>query len=200
MPADRAEALLQHEVGTHLVTYYNGSAQPLRLLRVGLAAYDGLQEGLAVLSEYLVNGLGGSRLRTLAARVVATDSLIRGETFAGTFSQLVEHHGFEPRAAFTIVLRVYRGGGLTKDAVYLRGLVEILAYIGKGGDLSPLFVGKIAADHLPVVRELLLQGVLREPVLRPRYMEDSTCIQRLEKLNANSSVLDLLDGHRRKEN
>jgi hypothetical protein len=88
---------------------------------------------------------------------------------------------------------------LTKDAVYLRGLVEILAYIGKGGDLSPLFVGKIAADHIPIVRELRLQGVLREPVLRPRYMEDANCIQRLEKLNANPSVLDLLDGHHRKE-
>ncbi|MDA1055752.1 MAG: flavohemoglobin expression-modulating QEGLA motif protein [Planctomycetota bacterium] len=197
--ARRGEALLQHEVGTHLVTYYNGAAQPLRLLRVGLAGYDGLQEGLAVLSEYLVGGLSGARMRTLAARVVATDSMIRGEPFASTFSQLVEQHGFEQRSAYTIVLRVYRGGGLTKDAVYLRGLVEILEYIGKGGDLSPLFVGKLAADHIPVVRELLLRGVLREPLLRPRYMEDAACVGRLERLDSHSTVLDLLAGQSKKE-
>ena len=69
----RAEALLQHEVGTHLVTYFNGSSQPLRLLQVGLSGYDALQEGLAVLSEYLVGGLSEARMRTLAARVIAVD-------------------------------------------------------------------------------------------------------------------------------
>lgn len=191
--ARRAEALLQHEIGTHLVTYYNGAAQPLRLLRVGLAGYDGLQEGLAVLSEFLVGGLGVGRMRTLGARVVAVDSMVRGESFANTFSQLVDQYRFEPRIAYTIVLRVYRGGGLTKDAVYLRGLVQILEYIGEGGDLSPLFIGKLAADHIPVVRELLLRGVLRAPVLRPRYMEDPACLAQLEKLHRSSSVLNLLD-------
>ena len=73
---DRVDALIQHEVGTHLVTYYNGQAQPLRLLKVGLAGYDGLQEGLAVLSEYLVGGLSRGRMRTLAGRVVAADRMV----------------------------------------------------------------------------------------------------------------------------
>lgn len=195
----RAGALLQHEIGTHLVTYYNGAGQPLRLLRVGLAGYDGLQEGLAVLSEYLVGGLSVTRMKTLGARVVAADSMIRGEPFTNTFNQLVDQFGFEPRTAFTIVLRVYRGGGLTKDAVYLRGLVEILEFIGKGGDLSPLFIGKLAADHIPVVRELLMRGVLRKPVLQPRYMKDAACLARLETLDRNSTVLDLLDWQRNKE-
>jgi uncharacterized protein (TIGR02421 family) len=171
----------------------------LRLLKVGLAGYDGLQEGLAVLSEYLAGGLSPARMRTLAARVVATDAMIRGESFSSAFSQLVDQYCFEARTAYTIVLRIYRGGGFTKDAVYLRGLVEILAFIGKGGDLSPLFVGKLAADHIPVVRELLLRGVLRPPVLRPRYMEDPDSIARLKKLNSNSTVLDLLDGPPAKE-
>ena len=197
--ARRVEALLQHEIGTHLVTYYNGSAQPLRLLRVGLAGYDGLQEGLAVLSEYLVGGLSAARMRTLAVRVVATNTMIRGESFVNTFSQLVDQYGFEPRNAYTITLRVYRGGGLTKDAMYLHGLVGILEYIGKGGDLSPLFIGKLAADHIPVVRELLLRGVLRAPVLQPRYMRDAACIRRLERLHGDSSVLNLLDERDTKE-
>lgn len=196
----RVEALLQHEIGTHLVTYYNGATQPLRLLKVGLAGYDGLQEGLAVLSEYLVDGLSIARVRTLAARVIATESMIRGEPFASTFSQLVDRYGFEKRTAYTIVLRVHRGGGLTKDAVYLRGLVEILQYIGKGGDLSSLLVGKLAAEHLPVVRELVLRGVLRKPALCPRYMEDPACIRRLDELQRNVTVLDLLSQQNGKDN
>jgi hypothetical protein len=68
IPVQRVQALLQHEVGTHLVTYYNGAQQPLGLLRVGLAGYDGLQEGLAVLSEHLIGGLNLTRLRLLAPR------------------------------------------------------------------------------------------------------------------------------------
>jgi len=53
IPAARADALIQHEIGTHVVTFHNGSQQRLRLLHVGLPGYDELQEGLAVLAEYL---------------------------------------------------------------------------------------------------------------------------------------------------
>ena len=161
--AGRAEALLQHEVGTHLVTYFNGASQPLRLLKVGLAGYDGLQEGLAVLSEYLVGGLSQSRMRTLAARVVATDQLVRGVPLVEVFRMLTEQAGFEPRTAFTIAVRVYRAGGLTKDAVYLKGLVEIFQYLRDGGEMEPLLVGKMAVDHIPIIRELLFRGVLHPP-------------------------------------
>ncbi len=44
--ADRANALLQHEVGTHLVTQVNGSAQQITCLGGGLAGYDETQEGV----------------------------------------------------------------------------------------------------------------------------------------------------------
>jgi hypothetical protein len=37
MTRHRIEALLSHEIGVHLVTYFNGSAQGLRLFRLGLA-------------------------------------------------------------------------------------------------------------------------------------------------------------------
>ncbi len=191
--ASRVEALLQHEVGTHLVTYYNGQSQPLRLLKVGLAGYDGLQEGLAVLSEYLVGGLSSGRMRMLAARVVATDQMIRGVPFCDAFQELVDKHAFDPRAAYTTTLRVFRGGGLTKDAVYLRGLVEILQYIAKGGDLEPLLVGKLAADHIPIVRELLLRGVLRGPLLRPRFLEHPLASERIARLRGGCTVLDLTE-------
>lgn len=188
----RADALLQHEVGTHLVTYFNGAAQPLRLLQVGLAGYDALQEGIAVLAEYLVGGLNAARLRTLAARVIATDELVRGTPFPQVFSQLVEEFGFEKRTAYTITLRVFRGGGLTKDSLYLQGLVEILDYLGAGGDLEPLLVGKIAVEHISIVRELLLCGVLRTPPLRPKYLDSPAAVERLQKIHSKTTVLDLI--------
>ena len=193
VPARRAEALLQHEVGTHLLTYYNGQSQPLRLLKVGLAGCDALQEGLAVLSEYLVGGLSRGRMRTLAARVIAADQMIHGTPLTESFRILVEQYAFDPHTAYTIALRVYRGGGLTKDAVYLRGLVEILDYVARGGELSPLYVGKLAADHIPVIRELLLRRVLSPPPLRPRYLDDPYAIVRLERLRRGCSVIELLD-------
>ena len=194
IPERRADALLQHEVGTHLVTHHNGAAQPLRLLRVGLAGYDALQEGLGVLSEYLVGGLSRGRMRTLAARVVAADLLVRQEPFPAVFERLVEDFAFEPRVAYTIVLRVFRGGGLTKDALYLRGLGEVIQYVGKGGGLEPLLLGKVAMTHVPVVRELLLRGVLRPPLLRPRYLDRPDVAARLAAITPGTTVLDLIDG------
>ncbi len=192
----RANALLQHEVGTHLVTYYNAAAQPLRLLQVGLAGYDVLQEGLAVLAEYLVGGLSEARMRTLAARVIAADQMVRGTSFPDVFELLVDEYQFEPRTAYTITLRVFRGGGLTKDALYLRGLVEILEYLGRGGDLEPLLVGKIAVEHVPIMEELLHSGVLRSPPLKPKYLETAETQRRLEGISSRTTVLDLIEKER----
>jgi uncharacterized protein (TIGR02421 family) len=196
IPESRVEALVQHEVGTHVLTYQNGKAQRLKLLRTGLAGYDSLQEGLAVLSEYLVGGLSRPRLRLLAGRVVAAGCLLDGAPFIETFRTL-QSHGFPNRTAFTITVRTHRSGGLTKDAVYLRGLRQILEYLGGGGDLKPLFVGKIGAGHIPFVNELTWRGVLVEPPIVPRYMSRSDSIEKLARLKEGVSVTDLIEGGRR---
>ncbi len=193
IPASRVEALVQHEVGTHILTYYNGRAQKFRLLHTGLAGYDPLQEGLAVLSEYLVGGLSRPRLRLLAGRVVAARSVLEGATFIETFRQLRNTHGFANRTAYTVTLRIHRSGGLTKDAVYLRGLRQILDYIADGGSLEPLFTGKIAIQHIPIVNELRWRGVLVPPPLAPRYMKQMDSQLRLERLRQGMSVVDLLE-------
>jgi uncharacterized protein (TIGR02421 family) len=193
IPPARAEALLQHEVGTHCLTYHNAYAQPLKQLRTGLAGYDGLQEGMAVLAEYLVGGLSRPRLRLLAARVVGIHYMIHGARFTETLRLLRDEYDFPTRTAFTIVTRIYRGGGLTKDAVYLRGLVEILEYLKHGGELEPLFVGKLAVDHVPMVEELLHRQVLQPPPLRPRYMENPDVHDRLSRLARGMTVIDLVN-------
>lgn len=192
IPASRVTALLQHEVGTHLVTHYNGQAQPFRQLDCGLAGYDQLQEGLAVLSEYLAGGLDQPRIRTLAARVLAAKSLLDGARFVDTYRLLASEHAFPQRQAYTIAMRVYRGGGLTKDLVYLQGLITILKYLQDGGDIEPLIVGKLGADHIPIIQELTYRRVLHSPPLRPRYFEWPGMADALAQLRHGIGVSQLI--------
>jgi uncharacterized protein (TIGR02421 family) len=191
MPKPQAEALLQHEVGTHLVTYFNGRAQKLSQLSGGLADYEQLQEGLAVLAEYLVGGLTPGRMRTLAARVVGAKILIDGGTFIDCF-RLLCRYGFRRRVAFNITVRLYRGGGLTKDCIYLRGLNDVLKYLRDGGELLPLFVGKISTRQIPVIAELLSRKVVSPPRLTPRYLTRKDCRARLKELRQGVAVHELL--------
>jgi hypothetical protein len=136
-------------------------------------------------------------LRLLAARVLAVQQMLDGASFQEVFHGLDREHFFERRIAFTIAMRVFRGGGLTKDLIYLRGLDELLAYLGRGGDIEPLLVGKLSPDHIGMVKELQWRKVLREAPLRPRYLEDPEALERLEEVRKGSSVLDLIDGGER---
>jgi uncharacterized protein (TIGR02421 family) len=192
VPHRRVDALLQHEIGTHLVTRYNGHQQPFQQLEVGLAGYDGFQEGLAVLAEYLVGGLSRYRMRVLAARVLAAHYLLDGASFIDTFRVLNRNLVFSQRTAYTIAMRIYRGGGLTKDAVYLRGLLQILRYLREGGELEPLYVGKVASAHLPLIYELRHREILKPPSLRPRYLESAEAQRKIERLRGGMKLLELL--------
>jgi hypothetical protein len=131
-------------------------------------------------------------MRQLAARVVAAKHLVDGASFIETFRLLDRHYDFSQRSAYTITMRVYRGGGLTKDAVYLRGLQTILRYLSSGGDIEPLFVGKMASEHIPIINELQFRKVLQHAPLRPRYMSDERALKRLEYVRQGLTVVDLL--------
>lgn len=192
IPEGRVDALLQHEIGTHILTYVNGKAQPFQQLYAGLAGYDELQEGIAVLSEYLIGGLTSTRLRLLAGRVKAASNLIDGATFIDTFRELNKKFDFAQRIAYIITARIYRGGGLTKDAVYLRGLMNIIKYFANGGDLEPLLIGKISSNHVPIIKELQSRKILRPLTLRPRYLENPEALNKLSELKNGISVLDLI--------
>ncbi len=191
VPAHRVDALIQHELGTHVVTYANGRAQPLRVLAAGLAGYEALQEGLATFVEYLVGGLDADRLRLIAARVVAVRRLVEGVPFPTVVAELADQYGMQLRTAFTIAVRVFRGGGLTKDAIYLRGLIQLLAYLRAGHTLEPLLVGKLALEQVGLVEELLRRGILVAPVLSPRWLTDPAARARL----AEATKLRVSDLH-----
>ncbi len=194
VPENRVRPLIAHEVGVHVLTYWNAVNQPLKLLSNGLAGYDEFQEGLAVLSEYLVGGLTAPRLRLLAGRVVAARYLEDGASFIESYRLLNQTHDFNQRTAYQIAMRVYRGGGLTKDHVYLRGLISILDYFQNGGDLEPLLVGKIARIHIPIIRELTHRKVLKPPTLRPSFLEDEEARKRLAHLYEINNLSQMVSG------
>jgi uncharacterized protein (TIGR02421 family) len=188
LPAYRLEALIQHEIGTHVLTHHNGRRQPLAIFASGLAGYEELQEGLAVLAEHLAGGLSVARLRLLAGRVAAARAKLDDATFVETWRLLHDRHGFSGRTAFLTTMRAYRGGGSLKDVIYLRGVARLLEHLRGGGALEPLYVGKIALGHVALVRELLEREILLPPALLPRILGDPAASARLARLRAGVEV------------
>lgn len=190
--ANRCDALIQHEVATHILTYCNGKSQPLKQMYEGFAGYDQLQEGLAVIAEYLVGGLTVNRLRLLAGRVIAVHSMLKDADYIKTFNLMKNEYAFDERTAYTMTMRVYRGGGLTKDAAYFAGLIDLLAYLKNGGKLEPLYTGKFNVTHIDLIEELLYRDVLRQPEL-PRFLERDSVKIRLKKLREGISITELIN-------
>ena len=186
----RVQALLQHEIGTHLLTYFNGRRQPIQQFFAGLAGCEAFQEGVAVLAEYLVGGLTNLRMRTLAARVIATDMMVRGKSFVETFQRLIDEYSFSQRSAFTIATRIFRAGGTTKDAIYLRAFRDLLRQLDSIDDrqFERIFVGKIAAVHLMAVEDLMTRDLVKPPCLLPRYLHDERARELLKQCRGKSAV------------
>lgn len=189
----RLQATLAHEIGTHIVTYHNGRQQPFQQLYAGMAGYEPLQEGLAVLSEYLAGQLDVTRLRQLAGRVISVHMIASGADFMETFRCLHREYGFGGRSAFMMAMRTFRGGGYTKDAIYLQGLVEVLDYLAKGKELQTLYLGKIAREYIPLIEELSWRQVLQAPTLVPRLFTSPQSQEKLKRLAQGLTVMNLTE-------
>ena len=139
-----------------------------------------------------MGGLTGGRLRQIAARVVAVGLLLEGRSFAHAHRELTERYAYSEGGAFTIVMRVWRSGGLTKDAIYLRGLQALLEHIAGGHRLESLWQGKLPLTDLPVAAMLTERGVLTAPAILPHFLRDAKASKRLEKFAANSGLQHLI--------
>jgi uncharacterized protein (TIGR02421 family) len=184
MASHRLHALLSHEVSVHLLTYFNGATQGLSIFRTGLAHYERIQEGLGVFAEWAVGGLTSARLRLLAGRVVAVEAMIDGATFVEVYRRLRGELGFSARSAFDITARVFRSGGFAKDAIYLKGFRDVIDRLATGASLNSFWLGKIAQEHVDVVEELLLRGLLHAPVFVPEFLTRDSAQRRIGRLRA----------------
>jgi uncharacterized protein (TIGR02421 family) len=180
--ATELQALIHHELGVHMVTTVNAHEQPLKILSLGLPGNTLAQEGLAILSEYISGSMTLNRLKILALRVVAVEIMIRYGDFRKTFKVLKDDYGMSQEKAFLLTARVHRGGGLTKDHLYLRGLREALQ-LYRAADITNLFIGKTGFASLPLIDELIARGTLHKPKLRPMFLNEK---------NKSGEVLDYL--------
>lgn len=154
--------LANHEIGVHLVTTFNGLEQPLKIFSHGFPKNVETQEGLSVFSEYMSGALTLRRLKELAYRVIASDSLIKGYSFADTFDLIHGTYKLNRKDAFNVTLRAHRGGGFTKDRLYLSGLKRIYRRYKKDISMNLLLSGKVSADYEDQIKYLQSLGLAIE--------------------------------------
>jgi uncharacterized protein (TIGR02421 family) len=154
--------LANHEIGVHLVTTYNGQKQPLKIFSNGFPKNVETQEGLAVFSEYMSGALTLKRLKELAYRVLASDSLIKGYSFSDTFDLIHNQYKLNRNDAFSITLRAHRGGGFTKDRLYLSGLRKVYKRYLKEESMEVLLSGKVSIDYEAPVNQLYKLGLAQK--------------------------------------
>lgn len=159
----RITALLNHEIGVHMVTTKNAQLQPLNFLRVGLPRNTHTQEGLAIMSELKSGCLTITRLKELALRVLAVDMMTKGNDFKSTYHELNKYSAISEDRLFYLVVRIFRGGGFTKDYLYLNGFRSLLQLESKEISLTNLFLGKTSHSYLPMLNEFVDRGVLDRP-------------------------------------
>lgn len=177
--------LTNHEIGVHMVTTMNGLLHPLKIFSNGFPNYEETQEGLAVFSEYMSNNLTVKRLKELAYRVIAVDSLAKGYSFSKTFRLFVNNYDLDRETAFNISVRAHRGGGFTKDYLYLTGLKKVYDYYKSGKDINELLCGKISLGYKEHIDSLTKMGC----AMAPKHLTDSY----KENKNTNKTVDFILE-------
>lgn len=160
--ANQLKVLANHEIGVHLVTTYNGLNQYLKIFHNGFPKNVETQEGLAVFSEYMSGCLTLYRLKELSYRVLATDSLRKGFSFCDTFDLLHNQYKLNREESYNIALRAHRGGGFTKDHLYLTGLKKVYEWHKQGKSLTPLLSGKVSMEYVPVLEQWHKQSMATE--------------------------------------
>jgi uncharacterized protein (TIGR02421 family) len=160
-------AYAYHELGIHMLTTINAKQHPLKVFSLGLTGNTHAQEGLALYSEYLSGSLTIKRLKTIALRVVAVQYMLEHGDFIRTYNSLMNEFELDKDYAFTLTTRVYRGGGFTKDYLYLKGFRDVMN-LAKQGAIDNLLVGKTGLLDLNVVSEIVERGM----IVRPKSLFD----------------------------
>jgi uncharacterized protein (TIGR02421 family) len=160
-----------HEIDAHVLTFLNGRRQPLRLFEIGPRGTLAYQESLGVFTEIANGVVFPGRNAALAARAVAVAAMVDGAQFSEVFDELTSEHGIDEDEAYLICVRVFRGGGLTKDWLYVAELERIFRHWVSGGDMEHLLLGKVTMDTLDDVGDLVSRGVLRPAAYLPEYLD-----------------------------
>lgn len=173
--ASHVDALIKHEIETHILCAENGGHQPFSLLRRGCAGYLDTQEGLAIFNQNRVYTPQHDKYYN-APRNVLGCAFALEHSLADTRAYLQEVLGYDEHKALTQVVAMKRGlgdtrepGAFTKSLVYFRGFLAITAFVEQGGDLRRLYVGKVALGDLSIVEDIV---GLQLPLLLPTFLQE----------------------------
>jgi uncharacterized protein (TIGR02421 family) len=179
-----------HEIDAHVLSFLNGRRQPLCLFEIGPRGTLAYQESLGVFTEIANGVMFPGRVVSLAARVVAVAAMVDGATFSEVFDELTAEYGLDEDEAFLICVRVFRGGGFTKDWLYVAELERIFRHWASGGDMEHLLLAKVTMDEQDTVRHLAAGGVLLPARFLPEYLD------RISGNRSKPSIEELLGNQR----
>lgn len=156
------QKLIVHEIKTHALRSIRGSEQDLDILEAGTARYLETEEGLAVFHEHEAGLLSNKSKKYIALKVMAIYWAMK-EPFSAVYQHLLEY--LTPEKAFHTTFRVKRGlsdtsepGAFSKDLIYMAGYLKISSLSEQ--DRQNLMVGKVGVEQLPVIKELIAEGVI----------------------------------------
>lgn len=172
-----------HEGWVHVGTTLNGLAQPVcTFLSKGPPSSTLSQEGLAIIMEIFTFSSYPQRVQRLTHRVTAIDMVEQGADFLDVFN-FYQKQGFSREDSYSATVRVFRGcpsnkGPFTKDLSYSKGFVLIYNYIrlaiksGVPSHIPLLFLGKTTLEDLPILSDLMKEGIVTPPKYLPPQFRD----------------------------
>jgi len=178
------EQLLEHEAHIHAATMHNGKRQKnLQLLSLGSPRTTRTQEGLAVLAELMTLSLDIVRLRRIALRIKAIDKVLKGADFIEVFKGFLDA-GQTEEESYQSTVRCFRGGDVrgktafTKDIVYLKGLMEVHAFLAtciheNRPELANfMFAGRLTLGDVIELAPYFETGFINGPYYIPHWAKD----------------------------
>lgn len=178
---DRGQ-LLQHEAFVHSLTALNGRQQTvLPSLAMASPRTTCTQEGLAVLAEQITGQIDIHRMKRISLRTEAIAQTLDGADFLEVFDTF-HSAGQTAAESFASAQRVFRGAPLggghafTKDAVYLRGLIDVHTFFRQSlaqralPRCRQLFAGKMTLDDVQRFAPMFDAGVIAPPRWLPPWL------------------------------
>jgi hypothetical protein len=141
-----SQRLVTHEIDGHVAPRVAAARAGVGLLRVGTAGASADEEGRALLLEKRARLVDPRRRRQLAERHLAAVALRDGATWVEAARALVAH-GTSRRVAAEVTARVFRGGGLAREIVYLSALRRVEGAFAESPALERWFEkGRVSVD------------------------------------------------------
>lgn len=146
LTAEETARTVLHEVLGHAAPQDRAKCLGLPLLVAGTAFGADDQEGRALLLEERAGFLSPSRRRELCLRHIAARAMAQGADFVEV-ARMLRERGASIPPALRITARVFRGGGLGREAAYLPAKARVQAALARSPYLEDIFAaGRVSVE------------------------------------------------------